>query len=82
MTLISFTMLVCAILVGVVYGVDQDVDPDLVDKLKLANTNLDRMKLLPDSDDWFFDFTQQDKYTFSPGGGRFQTQFRNRKNLN
>ncbi|KAJ9604073.1 hypothetical protein H2200_011596 [Cladophialophora chaetospira] len=57
-----------AIVASVALAVDNDKDPDLVSKLRLANTNLDRMKLLPDDSDWFFDFTKQDKYTFSPGG--------------
>jgi len=56
------------IVASVVLAVDTDKDPGLVSKLRLANTNLDRMKLLPDDSDWFFDFTKQEKYTFSPGG--------------
>lgn len=63
---ISFT--VAAIVASVALAIDTDVNPDLVAKLKMANTNLDRMKLLPNNDDWFFDFTKQDKYTFAPGG--------------
>lgn len=57
-----------AVVASVALAVDNDKDADLVSKLRLANTNLDRMKLLPDDSDWFFDFTKQDKYTFSPGG--------------
>ncbi|OQV11163.1 hypothetical protein CLAIMM_15043 [Cladophialophora immunda] len=53
---------------SVAWAVDTDKNPDLVAKLRVANTNLDRMKLLPNDTDWFFDFTKQDKYTFSPGG--------------
>ena len=57
-----------AVVASVTLAVDTDKDPNLVSKLRMANTNLDRMKLLPDDSDWFFDFTKQDKYTFSPGG--------------
>lgn len=57
-----------AIVAGVALAVDKDKDPELVSKLRMANTNLDRMNLLPDDSDWFFDFTKQEKYTFSPGG--------------
>ena len=49
-------------------AIDVDVDPALVANLKAANTALDRMKLLSTNDDWLFDYTQQSKYTFSPGG--------------
>ena len=49
-------------------AIDVDVDPALVANLKAANTALDRMKLLNTNDDWLFDYTQQSKYTFSPGG--------------
>lgn len=64
----GITFIVAAVLGGVALGIDNDVNPDLVSKLRMANTNLDRMKLLPNDDDWFFDFTKQDKYTFAPGG--------------
>jgi hypothetical protein len=57
-----------AVVASVALAVDTDVNPDLVAKLRMANTNLDRMNLLPQDSDWFFDFTKQDKYTFSPGG--------------
>jgi len=57
-----------AVVASVALAVDTDKNPDLVTKLLTANTNLDRMNLLPDDSDWFFDFTKQDKYTFSPGG--------------
>ena len=57
-----------AIVASVALAVDNDKDPNLVAKLRMANTNLDRMKLLPDDSDWFFDFTKSDKYTFAPGG--------------
>lgn len=57
-----------AIVASVALAVDTDADPELVSQLRMANTNLDRMKLLPKDSDWFFDFTKQDYYTFSPGG--------------
>lgn len=68
MVFIGALCTVAIVLAGVAFGVDVDKDPDLVAKLRAANTNLDRMKLLPSNDDWFFDFTKQDKYTFAPGG--------------
>ena len=64
----SLISLATLAIVATVYAVDKDVDPSLVAKLRMANTNLDRMKLLPNNDDWLFDFTKQDKYTFTPGG--------------
>lgn len=63
---ISFT--ICAIIASVAIAIDIDNNPDLVAKLRMANTNLDRMNLLPKDSDWFFDFNIQEKYTFSPGG--------------
>jgi hypothetical protein len=36
----------------------------------MANTNLDRLALLPNNDDWIYDFTTSDKYTYEPGGGK------------
>jgi hypothetical protein len=68
MVLLGLGLAAFAVVVSVVFAVDADKSPDLVAKLRMANTNLDRMKLLPDDSDWFFDFTKQDKYTFSPGG--------------
>lgn len=68
MVFIGALCTVAIVLAGVAFGVDTDKDPDLVAKLRTATTNLDRMKLLPNNDDWFFDFTKQDKYTFAPGG--------------
>jgi hypothetical protein len=67
----TFTILSLAVLaiVALVKAVDKDVDPDLVAKLRMANTNLDRMALLPSNDDWVYDFTKSDKYTYAPGGG-------------
>lgn len=64
----GISFVVAAIVASVALAVDTDADPDLVAKLRMANTNLDRMKLLPKDSDWFFDFTKQDKYTFAPGG--------------
>jgi hypothetical protein len=57
-----------ATVASVALAVDTDKNADLVSKLRMANTNLDRMNLLPSDSDWFFDFTKQDKYTFTPGG--------------
>lgn len=68
MVFFGLSFVTAAVLAGVALGVDNDVNPDLVAKLRMANTNLDRMKLLPDDSDWFFDFTKSDKYTFAPGG--------------
>lgn len=67
MTFAFLSLLVLAI-VALVKAVDKDVNPDLVAKLRMANTNLDRMKLLPNNDDWIYDFTTSDKYTYAPGG--------------
>jgi hypothetical protein len=64
----GITSLLVLAIVALVYAVDKDSNPELAQKLRMANTNLDRMALLPDNDDWLFDFTKQDKYTFSPGG--------------
>ena len=68
MVFFGISFIVAAVLAGIALGVDNDTNPDLVSKLRMANTNLDRMNLLPKDSDWFFDFTKQDKYTFSPGG--------------
>lgn len=64
----GISFVVAAIVASVALAVDTDADPSLVAKLRMANTNLDRMNLLPKDSDWFFDFTKQDKYTFAPGG--------------
>lgn len=61
-------LLVVLAIVALVKAVDKDVNPDLVAKLRMANTNLDRMALLPNDDDWVYDFTTSDKYTYEPGG--------------
>lgn len=68
MVFLGLGFITFAVVASVALAIDTDTDPDLVAKLRMANTNLDRMKLLPDDSDWFFDFTKQDKYTFSPGG--------------
>ena len=53
--IISLTVLA---IVALVKAVDKDVDTDLVAKLRMANTNLDRMALLPKDEDWVYDFTK------------------------
>ena len=68
MVFLGLGFIAFATVASVALAVDNDKDPNLVAQLRMANTNLDRMKLLPDDSDWFFDFTKQDKYTFSPGG--------------
>jgi hypothetical protein len=68
MAFMGLSFLVCAVIASVAIAIDVDADPSLVAKLRLANTNLDRMNLLPKDSDWLFDFTKQEKYTFSPGG--------------
>ena len=64
----GFLSLLVLAIVATVYAVDKDTNTDLVAKLRMANTNLDRLALLPKDEDWLFDFTKDDKYTFSPGG--------------
>jgi len=68
MAFLGLGFLVFAVIASVALAFDVNKDPDLVAKLRMANTNLDRMKLLPKNSDWFFDFTKHDKYTFQPGG--------------
>jgi hypothetical protein len=68
MALLGFILVVLAVITSVTWATDKDQNPTLVSKLRLANTNLDRLALLPKDDDWMFDFTKQDKYTFTPGG--------------
>lgn len=62
------TLIACAVLASVALAIDVTSNPDLVAKLKMSATNLDRMKLLSKDSDWEFDFTKQKKYTFAPGG--------------
>ena len=68
MAFTGLSFLICAVIASVALAIDVDANPSLVAKLRMANTNLDRMKLLPSDSDWLFDFTKQEKYTFSPGG--------------
>src|ERR1700743_2807584 len=51
-----------------VFAVDKTVNPTLDQQLFEAPTNLDRLALLPDEQEWFFDFPAQPFYTFAPGG--------------
>jgi hypothetical protein len=51
-----------------VFAVDKTVNPTLDQQLFEAPTNLDRLALLPDDQEWVFDFTAQPFYTFAPGG--------------
>jgi len=68
MSFLFMWVIVATIIAGVALGVDSDSNPDLVAKLKMANTALDRAALLPKNSDWLYDFTTSPKYTFSPGG--------------
>lgn len=68
MALTIFGLIAGLVLASVALAVDVTTNPTLVDKLKLAATNYDRMQLLPKDSDWEFDFTKQAKYTFAPGG--------------
>jgi len=63
-----FGVIAAIVLASVALAVDVTTNPSLVDKLKLAATNYDRMQLLPKDSDWEYDFTKQAKYTFAPGG--------------
>lgn len=51
-----------------VVAVDATEYPDLIAKLITANSQLDRLALLPDDKDWHFDFTTHKNYNFAPGG--------------
>ena len=68
MAFFTLILLTTATLASIALAVDKDNSPDLVAKLKMANTALDRLDLLPQDSDWLFDFKAQDKYTFAPGG--------------
>ena len=48
-------------------GAEVTRNPELVAKLRMAATHKDRAALLPKNEDWFFDFTAQPSYTYSPG---------------
>ncbi|KAF2115297.1 RmlC-like cupin domain-containing protein [Lophiotrema nucula] len=50
-----------------IQAVDVTKDPELSAKLITDATNLDRMHDLDTPGAWEFDFTKQEKYTFSPG---------------
>lgn len=52
----------------VAVAVDTTRDPGLIAQLDDAATQLDRLNLLSQNEDWLYDFTKQDYYTFSPGG--------------
>jgi hypothetical protein len=57
------------LLANPVSAVDITSNPDLIAKLITANSQLDRLALLPDdAKDWHFDFTSQKNYNFAPGG--------------
>jgi hypothetical protein len=50
-------------------AVDVTEQPDLIAKLITANSQLDRLALLPDdATHWHFDFTTKQNYNFAPGG--------------
>jgi hypothetical protein len=51
-----------------VNAVDTTQNPDLVAKLKAAATQLDRLKLLPNNDDWIHDFTQDQHWNVDKPG--------------
>jgi hypothetical protein len=57
------------LLANPVSAVDVTSNPDLIARLITANSQLDRLALLPDdAKDWRFDFTSQKNYNFAPGG--------------
>lgn len=60
--------LLLAVFVPSAAAVDVTRNATLVAQLIEANSQLDRLALLPSNDDWLFDFTTQKKYTFTPGG--------------
>ena len=68
MAFLGLWLVVVTIIASVALAVDTDKDPELVAKLRMANTDLDRQKILSKDSDWLFDFTTSDKYTFAPGG--------------
>ena len=52
-----------------VSAVDITSNASLIASLITANSQLDRLALLPDdAKDWHFDFTVQKNYNFAPGG--------------
>lgn len=62
-------VLIAATLVAApVAAVDKTSNPELVAKLKTAATQLDRLALLPNNEDWTYDFTKNEKWnTDKPG---------------
>lgn len=61
--------LLSLLLANPVSTVNVTSNPDLISKLITANSQLDRLALLPDdAKDWHFDFTVQKNYNFAPGG--------------
>lgn len=61
------SLLAIALATGSAQGYDATRNPELVAKLRVAATAADRAALLPNNEDWVFDFTQQPHYTYSPG---------------
>ncbi|PNH37364.1 hypothetical protein VD0004_g9420 [Verticillium dahliae] len=57
-----------SLLIGMVEGIDQAVNPTLVGRLKLSPTELDKIKLLSQDSDWTFDYFASDFHNYSPGG--------------
>lgn len=51
-----------------IVAVDQAVDAGLNTKLAGATSQLERMAMLDSDEDWIFDFTKQEYYSFAPGG--------------
>lgn len=64
----GISFVVAAIIATLASAAGTGTNTDLVQKLKMAITNMDKLNLLPKDSDWFFDFTKSDDYTFSPGG--------------
>jgi hypothetical protein len=57
------------VLATLTQAVDVTEQPDLIAKLITANSQLDRLALLPnDATHWHFDFTTKQNYNFAPGG--------------
>jgi hypothetical protein len=57
------------VLATLTQAVDVTEQPDLIAKLISANSQLDRLALLPDdATHWHFDFTTKQNYNFAPGG--------------
>lgn len=56
MSLTAILLLLLNLIAGVVYAVDQTVNPSLDISLENAPTQLDRLALLSQDSDWLFDF--------------------------